>query len=109
MLPPKAPFSIKKDSKQVVNLTVEQRKQLKPFLRKRDWELIFEELMRRDLIDVLNFQNWRTDTTISFESFYDEEIEFKNDDQMTDMFTKKEQDNLFTIHRIQETDENTEN
>ena len=106
-MPPKNPSTRSKQEK-VASLTVEQRKQLKPFLKARDWGLIFEELMRRDLIDVLNFQNWRTDTTISFDSFYDEEIQFRDPDQLTDMFTQKEQDNLFTIHRIQETDENIE-
>jgi len=71
----------------VVNLTVEQRKQSKVLLKERDWGLIFEELMRRDLIDVLNIKNWRTDTSVSFDNFYDEVIEFKDPEEVTNIFT----------------------
>ena len=62
-------------------MTGEQRKYLKRFISDSEWQAIFEELLRRDLIDVLNVSGWRGKRpAMSLNEFYDEEIMFNNSD-----------------------------
>lgn len=84
-MPPLGPSGVGKKKKQVI----QTRAQLRHTLKRSDWEKIFEEMMRRDLIDLPD-------------SYYEEPQYFDQPDQLTDQFTQIEQDNLFCILRSQE-------
>ncbi len=88
MMPPLAPKGKK-------GALVKQRDQRRNWLSRADWEAIFEEMMRRDLIDLPD-------------SYYQESEFFKRPEELTNQFTQREQDNLFCIHRSQEAQEQYE-
>jgi hypothetical protein len=66
-----------------------ERARLRDTLSQMEWGLIFEELYRRDLVDL-------TDEYIQESAFFEraEELEL--------IFTNQEESNLFCIHRLQE-------
>lgn len=60
-----------------------------------DWSKRFDELIELDLIELP-------------EKFYEDELYFKNTEQLDDLFTNLEEKNLSLINKIQEIDENLE-
>lgn len=60
-----------------------------------DWSKRFDELIELDLIELP-------------EKFYEDELYFKNTEQLDDLFTNLEEKNLSLINKIQEVDENLE-
>lgn len=62
---------------------------MRHLLCQADKEAIFEEMMRRDLIDLPD-------------SMYEEKCFFDRPEELTEQFKQIEQDNLFCILRAQE-------
>lgn len=60
---------------------------MRHLLTRKDWELIFKELMRRDLIDLPD-------------DHYEEIPLFEKANELTDRFNNMERRNLMTILRI---------
>jgi hypothetical protein len=72
-----------------------ERSAFRDLISQKDWGLIFEELMSRDLIDL--------------PLKYTHEQNFFNDTQeLEQIFIRQEESNLFCIHRLQEAEENLE-
>ena len=62
----------------------------------KDWEAKFEMLMREDLIDLP-------------EDFFDEELYYKDPNDLNNIFAELEEKNLYLIHMSQEVEHSLEN
>jgi len=62
----------------------------------KDWEAKFEMLMREDLIDLP-------------EDFFDEELYYKDPNDLNNIFSELEEKNLYLIHMSQEVEHSLEN
>lgn len=60
---------------------------LRQYIKQFEWELIFDELYKRDLIDVLNRQQWLPEESKKFEGLYEEKIYFDSCDHLLEIFS----------------------